>query len=119
MANQIAKDKQRVNLVIEKKLVAQIDAEAKLSGLTRTDVIVKAVREHMRLDPIPASAAQLAEMQTALVQLAADYSKIKNEIKADNDALLRAIRETAPALPSAEPGRKLSWRERFSGKLDG
>lgn len=118
MANKRDPNKQRIEIWLDKKAVFQLDAEAQRMGRSRSDIIVKAIREHLKLDPIPSSAAQIDELKNAMMRMAIEQAEIKNGIKSDNDAIMRAIRETAPAPALPEPGRKLTWGERIRGKLD-
>lgn len=103
MANQRDPNKQRISIWIDKKQLLQIDAEAQRLGRTRSDIVLKAIREHLRIDPVPASAAQIDEVKTALVELAQQQRELP-----------RLIQKTVPALP--RPGRKLSLAERITGR---
>lgn len=80
MANQISKDKQRLNLVIDKKLVALLDAEAVKKGISRTDAIVSILKEHFKdgsndLDVIKAKLEALEAQQVASTTLLVEAIK--------------------------------------------
>ena len=87
MPNQIAKSKQPISLVIEKKLVTQLDREAEIRGITRTAVITIAIREHLKLDPVPASAHQIEEIKNALVSIRQEQQALTGLISTDNQTL--------------------------------
>lgn len=107
MTNKISDDKRHVHLVLDRKLVAMIDNECARTGLNRTETITRAVREHLRLDPIPASAAQLDEVKNALVALGQKQ-----------DALAAAqLSQRQPSHLPTEP-RRLTLGERLRGRLD-
>lgn len=114
MTNQRSKEKQRIEVWFDKKVVLQLDAEAQRLGLSRSEVILAAVREHLGHDPVPASAAQIDEVKAALLALAAKQDAAQKLGEESSAALLSAIRETAPALPA---GRKLSLAERIRGRI--
>lgn len=120
MPNKMAANKQRVSLVLEKRLVAMIDAEAERLGRTRTDVVVRALREHCRLDPIAASSTQITELQEALAAMRREQAAVLEGMAAENKALLGEIQEAkalAPAQAQKEP-RKLTWGERLRGWVE-
>lgn len=98
-------DKQLVQVWMDKKYVLQLEAEAARLGVKRSDVVLKAVREHLKLDPIPATAAQFDEVKNALVALITHQQQLP-----------QLIQENAPVLP--DPGRKLTLRERITGKAE-
>ena len=117
MANQRDPNKQAIKVWLHKGIVAQLDAGAQRLGRTRSDVILRAIREHLALDPIPASAAQLADLQSAVTALAAKTASIEQATKADADNLMLTISKQQ-ALAPAPTERKLSWRERISGRIE-
>lgn len=120
MPGKMAENKQRVSLVLEKRLVALIDAEAERLGRTRTDVVVRALREHCRLDPIAASSSQIEELQEALAAMRREQAAVLEGMAAENKALLGELQEAkalAPAQAQREP-RKLTWGERLRGWVE-
>lgn len=94
MPGQRSKDKKALQVWLDKKLVAQIETEAQRLGRTKTDIVTRALREHFKIDPVPASSAQLDEIRTALVQLGQTQRET-----------MRLIQEQpiAAALPEPEP----------------
>ena len=111
MANQISKEKQRLNLVIEKKLVAQLDAEAQRTGRSRSDVIVAAIREHLRIAPVPASAEAIDAVKTKLealeAQQTASTTLLVEAIKSQPIAIQEAPQPAA--LPAPEEEYEKTW----------
>lgn len=120
MPGKMAENKQRVSLVLEKRLVALVDAEAERLGRTRTDVVVRALREHCKLDPIAASSSQIEELQETLEAMRHEQVAALKSVAAENKALLGEIQEAkalGPAQAQKEP-RKLTWGERLRGWVD-
>lgn len=93
MANQIADNKQRVYLVLDKSLIAQIDGRAAADGSNRTAVIVEALTAYfdsgsagdaaaVRLDAIAAKLDAIASAQGELkAQQLAQSTVIADAIK--------------------------------------
>lgn len=93
MANQIADNKQRVYLVLDKSLIAQIDGRAAADGSNRTAVIVEALMAYfdsgsagdaaaVRLDAIAAKLDAIASAQGELkAQQLAQSTVIADAIK--------------------------------------
>lgn len=93
MANQIADNKQRVYLVLDKSLIAQIDGRAAADGSNRTAVIVEALTAYfdsgsagdaatVRLDAIAAKLDAIASAQGELkAQQLAQSTAIADAIK--------------------------------------
>lgn len=93
MANQIADNKQRVYLVLDKSLIAQIDGRAAADGSSRTAVIVEALTAYfdsgsagdaaaVRLDAIAAKLDAIASAQGELkAQQLAQSTVIADAIK--------------------------------------
>ena len=105
MANQISKEKQRLNLVLEKKLVGMIDLEAKTKGVTRTAVIVSAIREHFnKSDDTEIIKAKLDALEA---QQAATATMLVEAIKNQPIAIQEAPQAALPA-PEEEQYEK-TW----------
>lgn len=110
MPDKRSRNKKAVQVWLPVGLVNQIDAEAERLGQTKTDVVKRALREHFKQDPIPASAAQLDELKTALMQLSLSQT--------ETNQLLREHMNN-PVLPANtaenEVEEKKSWWERLFG----
>lgn len=87
MPNQIAENKKKYNFVLEKSLISQIDNECQRTGLNRTETVKKAIREHLKLDPVPASNEQIQVINSKLDTLEHNISKGFNIINEQNKQL--------------------------------
>ena len=92
MANQIAQDKQRINLVISKSLVSQLDGIAARDGKTRSAVIVEALGAYVSGKPgtDSASGAKLDAVMLKLDAIASAQGELKAQQLAQEPAHSRA-----------------------------
>ena len=107
MAGQRSKDKKLIQAWVPITLYVQLEAEAQRTGRTKTDIIVKSLREHFRIDPIPASSAQLDEIRTALVQLGQTQRETMRLIQ---EQPIAALPEPEP---QPEPEKRGFWSRLF------
>ena len=106
MPGQRSKDKKALQVWLDKRLIAQIETEAQRLDQTKTDVVVRALRYYFKLDPIPASAAQLDEIRVALAALKQGQSETMKLIQEQPPV-------QAPALPEPEPEKRGFWSRLF------
>lgn len=93
MANQIAQDKQRINLVISKSLVSQLDGIAARDGKTRSAVIVEALGAYVSGKPgtDSASGAKLDAVMLKLDAIASAQGELKAQQLAQSTVLADAL----------------------------
>lgn len=84
MPNKIADHKKRYSFIFEKKLIAMVDNECQRTNLNRTEVIRKAIREHLALEPINYCRCDCSNNIKNLKKQIKDLKKI---IKLDKKAL--------------------------------
>lgn len=109
MANQIAQDKQRINLVISKSLVSQLDGIAARDGKTRSAVIVEALGAYVSGKPgtDSASGAKLDAVMLKLDAIASAQGELKAQQLAQSTVIADAIKNQPiavqqQALPAPE-----------------
>lgn len=110
MSNQNNTDKQKVNIWMDKTLVIQIDGLAARRGVSRASLISEAVREHLGGS---GKAATSEEISALRAELQTSFAAIARAIESQPIA----VQQQAPALP--EPPRKLTLRERITGRTFG
>lgn len=104
MANQIAKDKQRINLVISRSLVSQLDGIAARDGKTRSAVIVEALGAFVSRESCAGSAsdAKLDTIAAKLDAIASSQGELKAQQLAQATALADAIKNQPIAVQQQE-----------------
>lgn len=109
MANQIAQDKQRINLVISKSLVSQLDGIAARDGKTRSAVIVEALGAYVSGKPgtDSVSGAKLDAVMLKLDAIASAQGELKAQQLAQSTVIADAIKNQPiavqqQALPAPE-----------------
>lgn len=108
MANQIADNKQRVYLVLDKSLIAQIDGRAAADGSNRTAVIVEALTAYFDSGSAgDAAAVRLDAIAAKLDAIASAQGELKAQQLAQSTAIADAIKNQPiavqqQALPTPE-----------------
>lgn len=108
MANQIADNKQRVYLVLDKSLIAQIDGRAAADGSNRTAVIVEALTAYFDSGSAgDAAAVRLDAIAAKLDAIASAQGELKAQQLAQSTAIADAIKNQPiavqqQALPAPE-----------------
>lgn len=93
MANQIADNKQRVYLVLDKSLIAQIDGRAAADGSNRTAVIVEALTAYFDSGSAgDAAAVRLDAIAAKLDAIASAQGELKAQQLAQSTAIADAIK---------------------------
>ena len=103
MANQIAQDKQRINLVISKSLVSQLDGIAARDGKTRSAIIVEALSAFVSGRPCAESASD-AKLDAVMLKLDA-IAAAQGELKAQQLAQSTVIADAIKNQPAPYCGR--------------
>lgn len=109
MANQLSKNKIRVSIAIEKTIIKRIDNEADIKGRTRSDIIKKALRQYLKIDPIPASSNDIEELKNLNIFLNQKLDSIMQQNKE-----LKEGQEVNKTLP--DPVKKKGFFARLLGK---
>lgn len=110
MANQIAQDKQRINLVISKSLVSQLDGIAARDGKTRSAVIVEALGAYVSGKPgaDSASGAKLDAVMLKLDAIASAQGELKAQQLAQSTVIADAIKNQPIAVQQALPAPEVT-----------
>lgn len=110
MANQIAQDKQRINLVISKSLVSQLDGIAARDGKTRSAVIVEALGAYVSGKPgtDSASSAKLDAVMLKLDAIASAQGELKAQQLAQSTVIADAIKNQPIAVQQALPAPEVT-----------
>lgn len=110
MANQIAQDKQRINLVISKSLVSQLDGIAARDGKTRSAVIVEALGAYVSGKPgtDSASGAKLDAVMLKLDAIASAQGELKAQQFAQSTVIADAIKNQPIAVQQALPAPEVT-----------
>lgn len=110
MANQIAQDKQRINLVISKSLVSQLDGIAARDGKTRSAVIVEALGAYVSGKPgaDSASGAKLDALMLKLDAIASAQGELKAQQLAQSTVIADAIKNQPIAVQQALPAPEVT-----------
>mgnify|MGYP000933293974 CR=1 FL=1 len=110
MANQIAQDKQRINLVISKSLVSQLDGIAARDGKTRSAVIVEALVAYVSGKPgtDSASGAKLDAVMLKLDAIASAQGELKAQQLAQSTVIADAIKNQPIAVQQALPAPEVT-----------
>lgn len=85
MSNQANGDKQKLNIWIDKSLVAQIDGVAARKGVSRASVVTEAVRRYLDDGDRPATKADLVALAATLTK-AIESQPVHVQVQADPEA---------------------------------
>lgn len=116
MANQIAKNKQRLSLVLEKSQIKRLDGRAVELGVSRNELISRAVDAYLDGASVdPAVSAQLEVIAAKLDAVASAQGELKAQQVAQAAAIVDAVKNQPIAvqrreLPEPEPRRGLLGR---------
>lgn len=103
MANQNNSGKQKLNIWMDKALVAQIDGVAAKKGMSRAAVVSEAVRRYVDDGDGPATKADILALAATLTK-AIESQPI-------------AVQQALPSVRDEQP-RRLTLRERIRGVAD-
>ena len=116
LANQIAKNKQRLSLVLEKSQIKRLDGRAVELGVSRNELISRAVDAYLDGASVdPAVSAQLEVIAAKLDAVASAQGELKAQQVAQAAAIVDAVKNQPIAvqrreLPEPEPRRGLLGR---------
>lgn len=109
MANQIADNKQRVYLVLDKSLIAQIDGRAAADGSNRTAVIVEALTAYFDSGSAgDAAAVRLDAIAAKLDAIASAQGELKAQQLAQSTVIADAIKNQPIAVQQALPAPEVT-----------
>lgn len=109
MSNSTNANKQKLNIWMDKALVAQIDGEAAKRGVSRAVVVSEAVRSHLEAQQAPAATS--ADIALLRRDLEASFSAMAEAIKAQPIAVQEAA--NPPALPDPDAWKSKSLIDRI------
>lgn len=109
MANQNNPNKQKLNLWVDKSLVARIDGEAARRGVSRAVVVTEAVRSY--LDSSQDSAVTHADIELLRRDLEASFAAMAEAIKQQPIAVQAA--PEPPQLPDSHAWKDKSLIDRI------